>query len=64
MIFKRLKKSTPEQEAEFAKMLEEEKVTWKDKFAMIFSAYLVILLPCVLVLVGCVAIMLWIFGLL
>ena len=64
MIFKRLKKSTPEQEAEFAKKLEEEKVTWKDKFAMIFSAYLVILLPCVLVLVGCVAIMLWIFGLL
>lgn len=64
MIFKRLKKSTPEQEKEFADMLEEEKVGWKDKFAMIVSAYLVLLLPCILILLILVAVSLWLFGLL
>ena len=31
---------------------KEEKLTFKDKFAMVFSAYLVLLVPAVLVLCG------------
>lgn len=64
MIFKRLRKSTPEEEEQFGKMLEEEKVGWKDKFAMMLSAYVVIVIPCLLVLIGMSVFMLWVFGLL
>lgn len=64
MILKRLKKSTPEEEEQFGKMLEEQKVGWKDKFAMMFSAYVVIVIPCLLVLIGMCVLMLWVFGLL
>lgn len=63
MIFKRLKKSTPEQEEAFAQMLEQEKVGWKDRLAMMLSAYVVIVIPCLLVLIGICLFMLWIFGL-
>ena len=58
----KLKKSTPEQEAEFGKMLKEQNVSFKDKLAMVLSAFLVIVLPClgILVLIG--VIMLLIFG--
>lgn len=64
MIFKRLRKSTPEEEEQFGRMLEEEKVGWKDKFAMLVSAFFVIIIPCLLVLIGMSVFMLWIFGLL
>ena len=64
MIFKRLRESTPEEEEQFGKMLEEEKVGWKDKFAMMLSAYVVIVIPCLLVLIGMSVFMLWVFGLL
>lgn len=62
MIFKRLKKSTKEEEEQFGKMFEEEKVGWKDKFAMIFSAFFVIVLPCIVILVLLALFMLWIVG--
>ena len=64
MIFKRLKKSTPEEEEQFGRMMEEEKVGWKDKFAMIISAFAVIVLPSLLILIGMSTLMLWVFGLL
>ena len=64
MILKRLKKSTPEEEEQFGKMLEEQKVGWKDRLAMMVSAYVVIVIPCLLVLIGMSAFMLWVFGLL
>ena len=64
MNFKRLKKSTPEEEEQFGQMLEEQKVGWKDKFAMIVSAFVVIVLPCLLILIGMSVLMLWVFGLL
>ena len=64
MIFKRLRKSTPEEDEQFGKMLEEEKVGWKDQFAMMLSAYVVIVIPCLLVLIGMSVFMLWVFGLL
>ena len=64
MIFKRLKKSTKEEEAQFSQMFEEEKVGWKDKFAMLIAAFFTIMLPCVAVLLGFAALILWIVGLL
>ena len=63
MIFKRLKKSTKEEEAQFSQMLEEEKVGWKDKFAMLIAAFFTIMLPCVAVLLGFATLILWIVGL-
>lgn len=64
MIFKRLKKSTPEEEKEFSNMMEEEKVGWKDRLAMMLSAYVVIVIPCLLILIFMCVFMLWVFGLL
>ena len=61
---KHLKKSTPEQEAQFGRMLEEEHVGWKDKLAMVLSAYLVIVGPIRLVLMGLILVAFWLFGLL
>ena len=64
MIFKRLRKSTPEEEEQFGQMLEQEKVGWKDRLAMMLSAYVVIVIPCILVLIGLSVFTLWLFGLL
>jgi hypothetical protein len=63
MIFKRLKKSTKEEEAQFSQMFEEENVGWKDKLAMLIAAFFTIMLPCVAVLLGFAALILWILGL-
>ena len=60
--WKHLKKSTPEQEEQFKEMLYEEKVTWKDRIAMVLAAYLTILLPCALILGGVGLLVVWIFG--
>ena len=60
--WKNLKKSTPEQEEQFKEMLYEEKVTWKDRIAMVLAAYLSILLPCALILTAVGLLLIWIFG--
>ena len=60
--WKNLKKSTPEQEEQFKEMLYEEKVTWKDRIAMVLAAYLAILLPCALILTAVGLLLIWIFG--
>ena len=57
-----LKKSTPEQEEEFKEMLDQEKVSWKDRWAMVLAAYLTILLPCAVILVVVGLLIIWIFG--
>ena len=62
MIFKRLKKSTKEQEEQFGRMLEEEKVGCADKFAMLVAAFFTIMLPCIAALVAFAALMLWLVG--
>ena len=49
-FFKRLKKSTKEQEAAFREQMQEEKVGWKDGLAMVIAGFLTIVLPCLLVL--------------
>ena len=59
---KRLKKSTPEMEEEFSNRFKEAGVGLKDKIAMILSAYLVLLLPCFLILVALSLLAMWIFG--
>ena len=64
MIFKRLKKSTKEEEAQFSQMLEEEQVGWKDKLAMLIAAFFTIMLPCVAVLLAFGGLIMWIIGLL
>lgn len=60
--WKRLKKSTPEQEDRFQEMLKEEKVSWKDRFAMLLAAYVSILLPCAIILVALALLAMWMFG--
>ena len=62
MIFKRLKKSTKEQEEQFGRMLEEEHVGCADKFAMLVAAFFTIMLPCIAALVAFAALMLWLVG--
>lgn len=62
MIWRRLKKPTPEQEQDFQERMSDAQVTWKDKLAMVLSAYLAILLPCILILVAFGCLVLWIFG--
>ena len=64
MIFKRLKKSTKEEEEQFSMMLEEEKVGWKDKLAMLIAAFFTIMLPCIAVLLAFAGLIMWIIGLL
>lgn len=61
---KRLKKMTPQEEEEKLRELSGEKVGWKDKFAMIVSAYLVLVLPAVLILLVLCAMALGLWGLL
>lgn len=60
--WKHLKRSTPEQEEQFQDMLHEEKVTWKDRIAMVLAAYLTILLPCAIILLAVGLLVIWIFG--
>lgn len=64
MIWKRLKKSTPEQEEEYQRQLQKTGVTPREKLVMVLTAYVVILLPCLLVLVGMCAVVLWVMGIL
>lgn len=59
---KKLNKVTPEQEEEFRKRMEEANLSKKDKLAIVLSAFLTILLPCALILVGFGFLILWIFG--
>ena len=62
MIFRRLRKSTDEEEEQFGRMFEEEKVGWKDKLAMLISAFFVIMIPCILVLLVFAGLILWLLG--
>ncbi|MDD5865997.1 MAG: hypothetical protein PUD07_05940 [bacterium] len=54
MLFfrKKLKKATKEDEEKLRAAFEENDVGAKDHFAMLFSAFFVIILPCLLVLIG------------
>ena len=62
MIWRRLKKATREQEEEFRERMSDEKLTAKDRFAMVFSAFLAIVLPCLAVLLIFGLLILLLFG--
>ncbi len=62
MIWNRIKPPDPEKEAQFHEQMKDVKLGWKDKLAMILSAYVVLLLPALLVVVGMALLMLWLFG--
>lgn len=63
-IFKRLKKSTPEMEQDFRDRLEQEQVPFTDQLLMIGTAFVVIVIPCILILLGLSLFSMWVFGLL
>lgn len=50
LFFKRLKKSTKEQEEAFRQQMQDENVGWKDGLAMVIAGFITIVLPCLLVL--------------
>lgn len=62
MIWRRLKKSTKKEEEAFAERMESEKPGFKDTLAMLLSAGLTIVLPCLLVLLVLAFLILLIFG--
>lgn len=62
MIFKRLRKSTKEEEEQFELMMEQEQVGWKDRLAMLISAFFVIMIPCILALLAFAGLILWMLG--
>ena len=62
MIWKRLKKVTPEQEKEFSECMEG--VPFQDKVIMVVTAFFVIVIPCLLVVGGMSLLVMWILGML
>ncbi len=52
MIWRRLKKSTKEDDENFAKMMDDEKVSFKERMLMVLTAYGVIMVPTVLILLA------------
>ncbi len=59
---KKLRKATSEDEEKLIRAMEENEVGWRDRFAMVFSAILVIVLPCLLILLAISGLALWVFG--
>jgi hypothetical protein len=57
-----LKPVTKEQEEEFSKTLKENKVGFKEGLIMTLTAFVTIVLPCLLILGVLSLIVLWIFG--
>lgn len=62
MLFKRLKKSTPEQEEEFSRQIQEAKPDKGDIWIMILTAFFTLVVPAALFLIAIVLLCLWIFG--
>ncbi len=59
---KRLKKWTPEDDEKLARAMNENNVGFKDRIAMVIAAFLVIVIPCLLVLLGISGLALLLFG--
>lgn len=64
MIWRRLKKYAAEQEEQSRGEREAIHVSFKERLVMVLTAYVVILLPCMLVLIGLCLLVSWLFGLL
>lgn len=61
---KKLKKSTKKDEVAFGTMMHDEKIGFKDGMAIMISAFFVIILPCLALLVGLSALAMLILGIL
>ena len=62
-FFKHRHKAASTQEMrEFRERMSDEEITGKDRFAMVLSAMLIIVLPCLLILLGLGFLMLFLFG--
>ena len=61
-IRKEQKKATPKDEKEFGEMLQNEKVSFKDKLVMALTAMAVIVVPCLLILCAFGLLLLALFG--
>ena len=59
-----MKKATPEEEQAFRERLNENKVGFKDGLAMTLAAFLTIVLPVALILIGCCLLVMLILGVL
>ena len=65
MIWKRLKQYASEQEEKQGREEKEDiHVTFREQLVMVLTAYAVIVLPCVLILIGLCLLVSWLFGLL
>lgn len=62
MIWRRLKKSTKEEDQKFAEMMEEEHVPFRERMLMTLTAYVVLLLPSILILLALALFSMWLFG--
>ena len=58
----RHKAATDQEIREFRDRMSDKEITAKDRFAMILSAMLIIVLPCLLVLLGLGFLVLFLFG--
>ena len=61
-FFKIVKKPDPEKEKEFKENMQSENLEKHDRFAMFVSAFLVIILPCLLILCGLCFVAMLLFG--
>ncbi len=60
--WKNMKQATPEDEAKFREQMQENQVTWKDGLAMTLAAFITIVLPISLILIGVCLLVMWGFG--
>lgn len=66
MIWRRLRKYADDQEAKRPPEGKEDevRVSFRERLVMVLTAYVVIVLPCLLVLIGLSLLACWLFGLL
>ncbi len=60
--WKNMKKVTPEEEEKFREQMQENKIGFKDGLAMTLAAFLVIVLPAALILIGCCLFVMFLLG--
>jgi hypothetical protein len=57
-----MKKATPEEEQAFRDRCQENDIGFKDEIAMTLAAFLVIVLPAALILIGCCLLVMLLLG--
>lgn len=58
----RRKAASKEEIRAFRDQMSDKEITVKDRFAMLIAAFLVVILPCLLILILLGTLMLWLFG--